>query len=177
MTVTDRASGPVRHRLSTEDFYAVCDRDPARFEHYELVNGEMYEPMAESIVHATLAHDVYDWLCGQYDRAQVWMAGSVELDGDGQVRPDVYVVRLDAEPGTYWKGTELLLAVEVSVTTFAFDTTEKLANYARGGVPDYWVLDASAAPVVMVHRFTDAHGFVYRSRDVVESGEAFPPLS
>lgn len=132
--------------LTVQDFLRLCDADPVRFEHFELVNGRMYAPMAESAIHAEMIMKVFMAL--DRDRAtgeRVFAAGSVKLAGDGMPEPDVFVLKSDAQPGSdgYWDGSQLSLAVEVSRTPsrWRFDTTEKAVNYARGGVPSYYVVN------------------------------------
>lgn len=175
MTVTEAPTDRVQHRFSVEEFYAVCDLDPVRYEHYELVNGVMYEPMTESVAHSDLTELIAKRLRATYGDA-VRMSGSVELAGDGSPLPDVYVVKADATPGQFWNGTELALAVEVSLSTLAFDLTEKLANYARGGVPTYYVVQANARPLA-VHRFSEPEGNDYAQHDTLPLDEAFLPSS
>jgi Uma2 family endonuclease len=176
MTVTEAPTDRVRHQFSVEEFYAVCGLDPVRYEHYELINGVMYEPMTESIAHARLAREVFTRLSHEYPARMVWMSGSVELANDGSPLPDVYVTTTEDRQGQFWNGTDLVLAVEVSLSTLTFDTTEKKANYARGQVPTYYVVEANAHPVV-VHRFSEPEGDDYGQRLTVPFDEAFPPSS
>lgn len=52
------------------------------------------------------------------------------------------------------RGNELLLAVEVSDSSTAFDLSRKAALYAHAGVPEYWVLHLPRRRLV-VHRRPD----------------------
>jgi Uma2 family endonuclease len=67
--------------------------------------------------------------------------------------PDLIVLRRDH--GDPWKATpqpeDLLLAVEVSDTTFDFASTMKAGLYARAGLREYWVVDLDARRLI-VHR-------------------------
>ena len=67
--------------------------------------------------------------------------------------PDLAVLR-EIKPDydtRHPRGDELLLVIEVSDTTAAFDLSRKVALYASAGVPEYWVLDLSRR-VLVVHR-------------------------
>jgi Uma2 family endonuclease len=55
----------------------------------------------------------------------------------------VYVLGVDPDFDfpKYADAAHVLLAVEVSLTTWSRDTGVKLAAYARNGIPEYWVVD------------------------------------
>jgi Uma2 family endonuclease len=69
--------------------------------------------------------------------------------------------------------TEVLLAIEVSHSSFKFDTTTKAGLYARLGVRDYWVVDAETL-ATRVHRQPSSDG--YASVIEVPPGEVLTPL-
>jgi Uma2 family endonuclease len=66
------------------------------------------------------------------------------------------------------KGTDLLLAIEVSETTLARDLGGKAADYARAGVPAYWVVDLGGR---VVHVMTGPGKAGYANRDIIRFGE------
>ncbi len=47
-------------------------------------------------------------------------------------------------------GTEVVLAIEISVSTLKMDLGRKLHLYARHGIPEYWVVDPEAA---VIHQY------------------------
>ena len=49
------------------------------------------------------------------------------------------------------RGPDLLLVIEVSDSSLAYDLRVKAPLYARHGVPDYWVVDA-VRETIRVHR-------------------------
>lgn len=156
---------PIRHRMSVEEFTAFCATDFAHYERYELVNGEIYEPMPESVAHADMVEAIAAAL--RRDRAEgqrVYTSGSVRLDGDGLPLPDVYVVSALAEPfDDYWNGRQLHLVVEVAKSTWSFDTGEKLRNYATGGVPNYYVVKLDEPDALNVTCYSEPESGTYRS--------------
>jgi Uma2 family endonuclease len=73
--------------------------------------------------------------------AYVRIQGPIGLDDDSEPEPDVAVV-----PGTiddYGRShpSRALLVVEVAESSLAFDRDYKGSLYARGGVPEYWVVN------------------------------------
>jgi Uma2 family endonuclease len=66
-------------------------------------------------------------------------------------------------------GADILLAVEIADTTVARDLGEKLADYGRAGVAQYWVVD-SAARVVHIMANPKMDGG-YADRQVLRFGD------
>ena len=62
--------------------------------------------------------------------------------------PDVYVCRRDAPADPYVAAPEVVLVVEVSLSTFHRDSAGKAAAYAEGGVPWYWLVRADGSLTV-----------------------------
>src|SRR6185312_11350302 len=106
-------------------------------------------------------------------------AGPIALE-DSQPEPDVAVV-----PGSrfdYLTGHPVtaLLAVEVSLTTLAYDLSTKAELYATASIPEYWVLDLEGK---QLHVFRDpaklASGLdatAYGTHVVYSPGAAVTPL-
>lgn len=149
------------YRFTREEFFAFCATDPVRYERYELVLGQVREPEMESVRHVRVVQSIHAALLRDSEPGQeVFQSGSVNLDGDGHVFPDVYVLRPGAEPaGDYWNGHDLLVAVEVALSSWPDDSGPKRINYALGGVPTYYVvkLQDELRPVVYEWRL-DADG-------------------
>lgn len=163
------------YHLSVEEFVAFCGTDPGRYEQFELIEGEIWEPMPESAKHADMVEAVAEALRRRYTDQVVRSHGSVQLDGDGLVLPDAYVVKPGEQlDGNYWNGRQLELAVEVSVSTWTRDTGTKLRDYARGGVAVYYVLDLDR-PEQEVHVFSDPRGSGYGSVEVHQIGVLLSP--
>jgi Uma2 family endonuclease len=92
---------------------------------------------------------------------------ALKVDGKTVRGIDVALARNKiANRGT--KGSDLLLAVEVSETTLGRDLGSKAADYARAGVPTYWVVDLAAR---VVHVMSDLTNGDYARRAVVRFGE------
>ncbi len=136
-------------KLSVETFFATYP-DNGR---YELINGEMVRILA------TRHHeDIADFIVKIFDREvdrlnlNYRVSGRIAIvttgaDGAENVRhPDVSVVNRDAwranRSAYYPIATEpLQLAVEVVSTNWEDDYVDKLAEYEKLGIAEYWVID------------------------------------
>jgi Uma2 family endonuclease len=86
-------------------------------------------------------------------------------------RPDDYST---AHPDA----ADVLLLIEVSDSTLAFDQSTKLDLYARYGVSEYWVVDVEGRRIV-VYREPAANGYVSEfefSGPGTISPQAFPDI-
>ena len=82
---------------------------------------------------------------------------------------DVAIVRGLAEAETYLGPENVLLASEVSSTTLRYDLNDKRIEYARGGIPHYWVVDVEGE---CVHIMGDPLDGDYTARRRLPFGEA-----
>jgi Uma2 family endonuclease len=128
----------------------------------ELIDGVVFEVSPESVVHVDATDAVYHLLRKRHPGERVRQAGSVRLDDGSLWNPDVYVTpvrRFD----TYPKSSEVLLAVEVSVSTWHRDIKRKLPVYARNGIPEVWLLRPTSGTAWELVRFTEPEAGGYRS--------------
>jgi len=129
------------HRMSIEEYEQfVADRD---LDDVELIDGVVYDVSTEFDLHASTVGVLFPLLHERFPGRKVLPAGSVRIDERSLWNPDVYVldVKPDFDFPRYADAAHVLLAVEVSLTTWSHDTGIKLAAYARNGIPEYWVVD------------------------------------
>lgn len=111
----------------------------------ELIDGQILQTMPQGNAHVLAVSLVFYALQaafggGYHLRSQ----SSLPLGEEAMPEPDVVVLR--GSPRDY-DGREpdpredIVLVVEVSDSTLAFDRTIKTALYARHGVPEYWIVD------------------------------------
>jgi len=86
---------------------------------------------------------------------------------NGNVIADVAVVRPSSRLDVTWLDPgDVALAVEIaSPSTAQFDTTDKLASYARAGIPSYWRVEQDATAHVY-----ELDGGGYKEIEVVRPG-------
>jgi Uma2 family endonuclease len=138
-----------KQRLSFDRFIKQLPDEEGR---YELVNGEIVK-----ILPIRLHEDVADFLIKQFDRevdrarlnyrvSGRFMLRTLTSNGKEQGRhPDVTVVDKTlwkSQPFAYSALTEPpQLVVEVVSTNWEDDYIDKLDEYQRLGIPEYWIVD------------------------------------
>jgi Uma2 family endonuclease len=153
--------------ISFEDFLATLDEDA----HAEWVDGQVVPMSPVSERHDAVVGFIYAILRGYVRRKKI--AGRVFLDGFqmklGAVRssrvPDVAFVapeRMHALRDTYLDGPADLAVEVVSPESRTRDRIEKLREYEKAGVRDYWLIDP-ALRTAEAFRLT---GGAYAPRDL-----------
>jgi Uma2 family endonuclease len=195
MTTTIRLSPQT---LTFDQFLVQLPDEEGR---YELVNGEIMKILATRR-HETIAEFIADLLKAEVLRSKLryWVSGrimvrTVTQGGKEQGRhPDVSVVDRelwDAQPNAYAAMRDpLQLAVEVVSTNWEDDYIDKLEEYQRLGISEYWIVDYLAqgsrnylghpkVPTLFVY-LLDAQGIyqvkAYQGSDLIES-RTFPELA
>jgi Uma2 family endonuclease len=141
---------------------------------YELIDGDLIDKMGQNPPHAAAIGRVGRWLSSLIGFDLVRIQLPMEAGGADRERslpePDVAVLgELKSEhEQRHPRGDEVLLVVEVSDTTVAFDMSRKAVLYARACVPEYWVLDL-VRRVLVVHRQSD--GTQYKLVQIFTEGE------
>ena len=134
----------------------------------ELIGGQLVVAEPKSTYHAVSVGMVADVLRrtlppGWIVRAQ----DPIALDDDSEPEPDIVVV-----PGTHTDDLadhprRPALVVEVAHSSLAFDRGREGSLYARGGVPDYWIVNLVDRELEIyrdpVSDATAAYGWRYRS--------------
>jgi Uma2 family endonuclease len=69
---------------------------------------------------------------------------------------------------------DILMVIEVSGSTLAFDLTVKKNLYARAGIPEYWIADLEARRFLVFREPVDG---AYRLALACEMGDAIAPLA
>lgn len=100
--------------------------------------------------------------------ALVSVQNPIRLHDRSEPEPDVVLIRPDA-PARTPTPADVLLVVEVSDATLAYDRTVKRARYAAAGVPEVWVV-ALAEGAVEVSRRPSPRG--YAETRTYRAGEA-----
>jgi Uma2 family endonuclease len=136
-------------RLSAEGYFEG--------QRYELIDGDLVDKTGQNPPHAMAIRRIPRALGRTVDPSLIQVQLPVEASAADRERslpePDVAILR-SLNPDfdlRHPRGDELLLVIEVSDSTAAFDLSRKAALYATAGVPEYWVLDLGRRMLV-VHR-------------------------
>jgi Uma2 family endonuclease len=127
----------------------------------ELIDGEMVNMAPIGPKHAAItARLTKQFILGVGDDAIISPGGPVNLGDFSEPQPDVMLLRPrdDFYAGKIPEATDVLLIIEVSDSTLAFDQSTKRALYARHGVVEYWIVDVEGKRI-QVHREPTANGY------------------
>ena len=134
-----------RHKLTVDDYYRMVDAGIlGEDDRVELIDGEIIDMAPIGVGHASVVSRITRALviaCG--DRAVVSVQNPVRLDDSNEPQPDFAVLRprVDFYETRHPGPADVLLLVEVSDTSFRYDSTVKLPIYAQAGIAEVWIVD------------------------------------
>ena len=112
----------------------------------ELIEGEILDMAPIGTRHASVTRRLHKQLVlAVGDNAVVGAANPVDLGDASEPEPDLLVLRPQADDyvRAHPQARDVLLLVEVSDSSLAFDQGAKRALYAKFGVSEYWVVDVN----------------------------------
>lgn len=118
-------------------------------ERIELVEGEIVVMAAKSVAHDHIQNALNLALVRTVpDGLYVGNGSTLQLAKDVLVEPDLAVIShtvYQADPKSFACPTadDVLLVVEISVSSLTYDRKTKARLYARHGIREYWVIDAT----------------------------------
>lgn len=139
----------------------------------ELLDGEIWEMSPLGSRHATAYELVGSALQSAFPQDYVRHQLPFALDRVSEPEPDVAVVNGSIRDYADRHPSQALLIVEVSDSTLSYDRGRKLTAYARNEVPEYWLLDLTAAKLEV---YRDPTSESYASRSLLVPGDTVTPL-
>jgi Uma2 family endonuclease len=142
-----------RHRITVDEYYRMAEvgllAEGARV---ELIEGEIIDMAPIGSRHAAAVARLDQLLQRAVaGNALVRVQLPIRLSRSSEPQPDLVLVR--ARDDYYASGhptaTDALLVIEISDTTFRYDSTVKLPLYAHHGVPEVWIVDLQGASLHM----------------------------
>ena len=127
---------------------------------WELIEGEIIQKMGQGRRHIFVCMQIIKVLAAVFGFDFIQSQSSLPVNDFNEPEPDAAVLTqtlehfLDVEPGP----EDVRLLVEVSDSTLRSDQTVKMRLYARGGVPEYWIVNINE-PVLEVYRQPSPEGY------------------
>jgi Uma2 family endonuclease len=135
----------------------------------ELIEGEIVEMAAIGTRHFSCVNRLTRLLVMNVgDEAIVSVQNPVRLNEHTEPQPDLTVIRPRDYRESLPMPEDVLLLIEVSDTTLAYDHGVKLPLYARAGIREVWIVDLAAETI---GRHSDPSGEGYRRADQTRRGQ------
>jgi len=164
---TMTVGSPSRHRFTAHEYFRMGETGVlSRDARVELLEGQLIDMPPIGSAHASVVDQLGDLLYDALEgSAIVRRQQPVLLDEHSAPQPDlaVAVKRDDYYRRSHPCAGDVLLVVEVSDSTLAFDRDVKGALYARAGIPEFWVIDIDGARVT---RFASPNNGAYAASAV-----------
>ncbi len=170
-------SRPQQVKLTVDDFL-LLDKAGAFDGYYrtELIDGAIVTGASVAMspqhvehirVHSRLFRRIADACDALSNGSEAWIEGSIAMPPHSMPIPDIFVTS-EALVGKTVRLETVVLLVEVSVTTVAYDLRKKAAIYALSGVREYWVVDI---PGRSIHQMWGAKGKAFREGRKIAMGD------
>jgi Uma2 family endonuclease len=156
---------PTRARISTERYQKMVGAGVlTKDDRLELIEGDMLNMAPIGVKHSAITTRLNELFILAVSRsATVVVGGPVNLGEFSEPQPDLMLLkrRADFYSGKIPEAEDVLLLIEVSDSSLAFDQSVKLNLYARYGVAEYWVVDVEGRRLV-TYREPTAKGYVQK---------------
>jgi Uma2 family endonuclease len=163
---------PPHRAFTVEDIRRMMDAGVfGDNERFELIEGEIFMMSPKGVTHENIKHALTLALArAAPDGFYVGVESTLQLADDILVEPDLSVISRDvykAPAGTFAqpRASDVLLLIEVAVSSMAYDRKVKAALYARYGIQEFWVIDGDKR-VTWVHTGPSGDGWA----SIVERG-------
>lgn len=140
-----------RHRFDVEEYHRMLEVGLlSEDDRVELIGGEIIDMTPVGKRHlacvVTLTHLLVQ-TAG--DRYFVSVQNPIRLGRREEPQPDLSLLKTRPDPDVEGPppGDDVLLVIEVSDTSLAYDKNVKLPLYAKAGIPEVWIVDLPARKV------------------------------
>ena len=170
--VTQGAEGLPRRAFTVEDAFRMVETGILlQDERVELIEGEFVPMNAKNRTHQRVQDDLTMAMARMLPVGlRIGVEPTLQLSETTFLSPDLVVYRQFR--GERLTPDDILLAVEVAVSSLSFDLGRKAELMAHYGVVEYWVVDAQRLDIT-IHREPRADG--YGSIRRLSKGDAITP--
>jgi Uma2 family endonuclease len=168
----------VRRRFTVGDYHRMAEVGILRereCEHVELIDGEIVVMTPIGPRHnACVGSATRTLILALGDTAIVLPQGSIRLDLYNEPEPDLVLLRPRADfyASRHGAPRDVLLVIEVSDSSIAYDRDVKGPMYAMSGIGEYWIADLTTN--VVWRYWSPAHG-VYQHVETHHRGQSIAP--
>jgi Uma2 family endonuclease len=166
--------GPIRHKLTVEEFLILDEAGVFGEKRVELIDGEIFFMSPVHLPHGEvfvmLSYEVVGAVLRLNRGLKCYSPVSTLIDNFNLPEPDLIVA---ANPGgdRFMSREAVRLVIEVSSSSLRYDLSRKAELYARAGLPEYWVADVRGRRVI---RMAEPRADEYSERAEFAFGEPVP---
>ena len=173
-----RPQAPTRHRLDVAAYYKMAEAGIlTRDDRVELIDGEIIDLNPIGSPHASIAKRLNQLFARAAADGIVLVSvqDPLRLDAGNEPQPDLMLLRprADVYRASHPGAADVLLLIEISDSSLAYDRGRKLALYAQFGVPEVWIVDIFGAAIEVCRQPKDG---AYAIRERRTSGLLAPEL-
>jgi Uma2 family endonuclease len=162
---TRAAEGFPRRAFTVADVQRMLDSGIiAEGERVELIKGELVVMAAKSVAHDNV-QNALNLLFAKVVPAGLYVGNSstLQLTEDILVEPDLAIIsrglyKRSAKGFARPRAEDVLLVVEIAVSSLAYDRDVKAQLYAEHGIREYWLIDANER-TTWIHTGPSADGW------------------
>ena len=155
---------PERTRISADRYEKMIATGVlTKYDRVELIDGDMINEPGINPPHSAVTARLNElFVLSVGNAAMVSPGGAVRLGDFAVPQPDLMLLkrREDYYSGQRPTALDILLLVEISDSSLAYDQSTKRSLYARHGVTEYWVVDVKGKRVYVYSEPT-ADGYAY----------------
>ncbi len=161
-----------RWAISAADYHRIHEAGIlGEDDRVELIDGEVRWMSPIGTFHAAIVKRYAALLFAQIGQtAIISIHNPIRLNAMSEPLPDLAILRYQAD--FYAQATpspaDVLLVIEVSDSTLAYDRVEKLPRYALAEIPEVWITDVNGEAV---ERYTDPQGDQYATKQTFKRGQ------
>ena len=136
-----------RRRISVSDYQKMGEAGVfGHAERVELIDGELIQMAPIGGPHMQLVNLLHDLLTRALGgRGMVSQQNPISLPPDSEPEPDLVVLPREwLRRAEVPRAVDVLLLIEVSVSTLDYDRNVKIPLYAKHAISEVWLLDVSA---------------------------------
>jgi Uma2 family endonuclease len=176
MVVEEKPLAARRHKFTYEDVMVMAENGLFDHVRVELRNGELIEMSPQRAPHAINMSELTEMMISVFIKrakvvSQVPLRLSPDMKDINLPNPDVMLLR-HKRYRSHPLPEDVFLIIEISDSTLKDDLGDKLHDYAKAGIPEYWVYDVKAK-VFKVH--LEPSNGDYNRRVTYPHDEAFAP--
>ena len=161
-----------RKRFTIDDYHRMAEAGIlSEDDRVELIDGEIVEMSPIGKHHAAIVNRLNAIITEQVGRrAIVSPQNPLLLSDESEPQPDIAVFRFrdDYYAEQLPTPADTLLIIEVADSSLDFDRLVKLPRYARGGVPEVWIVNLAAG---VIEAYREPVMGEYRETQQVQRGE------